>query len=77
MNFERGMDPKEAMNIGETFLCKKEWNRGLCQKCPHADFGWRSHEPKSKNYCKKSYWGIPGNLNVPDELSDLNKYYEF
>lgn len=59
MRFERGLDPKEAMRIGEASLCKKEYNNELCSKCRHADFSWRPELAKSKNYCKLNYWGIP------------------
>ena len=59
MNFEKGLEPKEAMNIGRNSICEKEWVQELCEKCRHADFGWRPQILKSKNYCKLGYWGIP------------------
>ena len=59
MNFEKGLEPKEAMDVGMSHICKKEWKRELCENCPYADFGWRPQITKSKNYCKLGYWGIP------------------
>jgi len=64
MLFERGKDPKEAMNIGRVAICKKCWDKELCQKCSWADFGWRPDVKigETKNYCKLGYWGIPDEL---------------
>jgi len=60
MNFERGQDPKKAMNIGQSAICKKEWNKELCERCQYAHYGWRPENPiTTKNYCKLNYWGIP------------------
>jgi hypothetical protein len=60
MNFQRGLDPKEAMGIGQVAICKKAWDKILCEKCTWADFGWRPEKSiTTKNYCKLNYWGIP------------------
>jgi hypothetical protein len=55
--FTRGLEPKEAMNIGEASFCKKEYVDKLCSKCKHGKFNWRftgsAIDPSNKNYCKK------------------------
>ena len=61
--FQRGLDPKAAMEIGEVAYCKKKYVDSLCSKCQHAAFDWCPskliNDPLNKNYCKLNYWGLP------------------
>jgi hypothetical protein len=60
--FIRGLEPKVAMNIGEAYFCKKQYENNLCSKCRYAVFNWKCEglisDPNNRNYCKKGYWGV-------------------
>jgi hypothetical protein len=66
IDFKKGLEPKEAMNVGMSHICKKLWDRELCEKCEYAHFGWQPYKLgedfTNKNNCKLGYWGMPDEL---------------
>ena len=62
--FQRGLNPKVAMEIGEAAYCKKEYNEKLCRECKQYKYtlhrfnlpGQAFFSPSRKYYCNLRYW---------------------